>query len=370
MILSKPSLESPTLISIQSLRGIAALLVAWSHISRDFVYKFGVPEFPITYFAPAGVDLFFIISGFVMVYSSERLFGQPAAPVEFFARRLARIVPLYWAVTAVLVWFVMPYASTKAVLGSLFFTPRVPPETPLLGVGWTLVYEMFFYSVFAVALLARRRVAVVAVVSLFLVSFILLGPASDATSTGTAAPLRYSFAFFSDSIVLEFVYGMVIALVFRAGIRLSISATITLLLLAVAWYVAPLPAMPRPFSFGVPAALVVAGMSLSSMPRPRLPVIIATMLFLGDISYALYLTHDLSYTFIEWIADRLAINPVAHTLLYASLMGALALLVASATYLLFERPTTKFLQKRISGIGAPELISERTPRRWTVSWLR
>src|SRR6516165_897039 len=61
MILSKPSLESPTLISIQSLRGIAALLVAWSHISRDFVFKFGVPEFPITYFAPAGVDLFFII---------------------------------------------------------------------------------------------------------------------------------------------------------------------------------------------------------------------------------------------------------------------------------------------------------------------
>jgi peptidoglycan/LPS O-acetylase OafA/YrhL len=45
-----------------------------------------------------------------MVYSSERLFGQPSAPVEFFSRRLARIVPLYWAVTAILVWFVVPWS--------------------------------------------------------------------------------------------------------------------------------------------------------------------------------------------------------------------------------------------------------------------
>jgi exopolysaccharide production protein ExoZ len=357
MILSKRASESPTLISIQALRGMAAISVAWFHLSRDFVFKFGSPDFPLIGFAQAGVDVFFVISGFVMVYSSERLFGQPNAPIEFFARRLARIVPLYWATTAILVWLVMPYASTKAVLGSFFFTPRVPPEAPLIGVGWTLVYEMFFYAVFAVALLAKRRVAVVAVVSLSLVSFTILGPALDATPVGTAAypPPVHSFAYYADPIVLEFVYGMVIALIFRAGIRLPIGATITLLLVAGIWFVAPLPPMPRQFAFGIPAALIVAGMSLSSMPSPRLPAI-AVALFLGDISYALYLTHDLSYTFVAWIAAPLAIDPLAHTWLYASVMGAMALLVASATYLLFERPTTKFLQKRISGLAARERI--------------
>jgi exopolysaccharide production protein ExoZ len=151
MEISRPGRpESSPLVSIQALRAIAALLVFWGHAILTLNPK-EAAEFPRLY-GPFGVDLFFVISGFVMVYSSERLFGRPGAPIKFFARRLARIVPLYWAATAILVWFVVPYASTKAVLGSLFFVPHLPVEAPLLFVGWTLIFEMFFYVVFAIAL--------------------------------------------------------------------------------------------------------------------------------------------------------------------------------------------------------------------------
>jgi peptidoglycan/LPS O-acetylase OafA/YrhL len=119
MEISRPGRpESSPLVSIQALRAIAALLVFWGHAILTLNPK-EAAEFPRLY-GPFGVDLFFVISGFVMVYSSERLFGRPGAPIKFFARRLARIVPLYWAATAILVWFVVPYASTKAVLGSCF----------------------------------------------------------------------------------------------------------------------------------------------------------------------------------------------------------------------------------------------------------
>jgi peptidoglycan/LPS O-acetylase OafA/YrhL len=120
----------------------------WGH-AINAVHLKGEADFPHLY-GPFGVDIFFVISGFVMVYSSERLFGQPGAPITFFARRLARIVPLFWAATTILVWVVVPYASTKAVLGSLFFGPHIPSEAPLLLVGWTLIFEMFFYVVFAI----------------------------------------------------------------------------------------------------------------------------------------------------------------------------------------------------------------------------
>jgi hypothetical protein len=168
-ILQQARPDSSSLVSIQALRAIASLLVFWGHAINAVTSKVAA-EFPHLY-GPFGVDLFFVISGFVMVYSSERLFGQPGAPMTFFARRLARIVPLYWAATAILVWFVVPYASTKAVLGSLFFTPRIPSEAPLLFVGWTLIFEMFFYAVFAIALLAKRRFAVVAGATVVLICF-------------------------------------------------------------------------------------------------------------------------------------------------------------------------------------------------------
>jgi exopolysaccharide production protein ExoZ len=87
--------NSSSLVSIQALRAIAALMVLVGHATTTLIVEQKAASLPNFAVGPFGVDLFFVISGFVMVYSSERLFGEPGASRKFFARRLARIVPLY-----------------------------------------------------------------------------------------------------------------------------------------------------------------------------------------------------------------------------------------------------------------------------------
>ena len=102
--------EQRSLLSIQILRAFAALAVTIEHIAGyEFARKYGLPDaLPHFTFGAAGVDLFFVISGFVMVYSSDGYFGRPKAPQEFFVRRLARVLPLYWVTTSIILAPVAP----------------------------------------------------------------------------------------------------------------------------------------------------------------------------------------------------------------------------------------------------------------------
>jgi hypothetical protein len=103
----------------------------------------------------------------------------------------------------------------------LFFSPHIPSEAPLLFIGWTLIFEMFFYTVFAIALLAKRRFVVVAGVSVSLIFFsVIFGP--DTPGLWVHPPSASGLTYLADPVIIEFVFGMMIALVYRAGSRLSI----------------------------------------------------------------------------------------------------------------------------------------------------
>ena len=111
---------SPTLKSIQVLRAVAAIAVLTLHAANEKVSFLGGDPAPFKNFVlgAAGVDLFFVISGFVMVYSSESLFGRADGPLSFFLRRLARIAPLYWAVTIAIILYI--YAAHGATLWTIY----------------------------------------------------------------------------------------------------------------------------------------------------------------------------------------------------------------------------------------------------------
>jgi exopolysaccharide production protein ExoZ len=99
-------MERDSLLSIQILRAVAALAVCGVHFDQMTLMLAGHSNDPIPlYPLAAGVDLFFVISGFVMVYSSEPLFGRSGSPKEFLVRRLARIVPLYWLTMTIGIWW-------------------------------------------------------------------------------------------------------------------------------------------------------------------------------------------------------------------------------------------------------------------------
>src|SRR5438270_5929207 len=88
------------IVAIQILRGLAALGVVFYHFQLDLQRHLRVTDFvPNLLWGSCGVDLFFVISGFVMVYASARLFGAQGGPGQFLLRRAIRIVPLYWGVT-------------------------------------------------------------------------------------------------------------------------------------------------------------------------------------------------------------------------------------------------------------------------------
>ena len=157
-----------SLQGLQVLRAVAALGVVFHHLPIFLEGKLGLTGVvPPLLLGAAGVDLFFVISGFIMVYSSEPLFGRPHAPRVFLLRRLSRIVPLYWAATSFLlgylllvgVAFVRVNLPWDVILTSYAFIPfprRDGLMMPVLNVGWTLNYEMFFYLVFAAAILLPR----------------------------------------------------------------------------------------------------------------------------------------------------------------------------------------------------------------------
>jgi exopolysaccharide production protein ExoZ len=344
--------------SIQVLRALAALAVIYTHIRYDFSVKFAVADFPPHIgLLDTGVDMFFVISGFVMVYASERLFQRRGGPHEFLARRILRIVPLYWATSlAALAYILVRQRASDLVPSAVFykwaaasflFLPyaRTNGElSPLNGVGWTLNYEMLFYAVFAIAVCLSRRGAVAAIALLF-AAMVLVGL--------RFGPLPNPFAFWCEPLILEFVLGMLVAVALREGWRLPPWLAHGIILAGLAIFLLEehfAPATSRVLAWGLPSALVVAGLTLNAGSRGvRHPGLLArTFGFLGAASYAIYLVHPFALAAPRLLHFGLAgdgITPPAQPWLYASLQLVAAVAAGVIVHLGVERPVTRALRR-------------------------
>jgi len=348
--------DAGSLLSIQVLRAIAASAVILPHINREFALKLGLPDaLPLETFkvGNVGVDLFFVISGFIMVYVAEPLFGRREAPLNFFLRRCARIIPLYWASSALLLAYVLLHyrdlaaanMSVPAVVASFAFLPYANPDgsvVPINGIGWTLNYEMFFYFVFALSLLASRRAAVLVITILFCA----LAVASQLFA------LPQPLAYWADPIILEFVFGMWVALALRKGLGVPIWGTYGLVVVGAGAILGGIfwgfEAVPRVLGRGLPAALIVAGIVLSSASAST-ALGWRALGFVGDASYALYLTHPMALTLPRLLFPGL-IDAAAYPWAYAALLVTVALAAAIVVYVLYEKPATRALQTGIAAV--------------------
>lgn len=360
---------------LQILRAVAALTVAFGHAQHDAkvqALKLGI-GFERIYTLPwgAGVDLFFVISGFIMVYASERLFGQPGAAGDFFGRRLARIVPLYWLfLSAYLVLILQAaWAGTRElpgptdVIASYAFFPTDPfgdgIPRPLLTLGWTLNYEMFFYAIFAMFIGLRRNRAVLGI-GLVLLGLVALGTVFP--------PSKPALFFWTRPIVLEFGLGMALAVIFRGGITLPPLVRAALVAVALAilivdpmrsgeqdFYWTTPNDVARLLSWGVPAALVVTAAVLGPQGRPS--GLQRAGIALGDASYALYLVHPFAiFGFRKlWLAAGWQAHLGLWPMVFLSL--AISCLAALAAHRIIERPVTDRLQSLLSRRAVPSIAS-------------
>jgi peptidoglycan/LPS O-acetylase OafA/YrhL len=356
------------LLHVQWLRGLAALSVAALHAQHDAA---GLAERLGAGFAPydrvpwaAGVDAFFVISGFIMVHASRRFFEAPGAAGTFLARRAARIVPLYWAVTSLYlgVAFLASGLVNSAVLepwpvaASYLFIPFARPDgsaQPVYSLGWTLNYEMFFYALFALTLAWPLRKAVPGLAAL-MAGLVLLGQ---------LLPLPQPFGFWTDPIILEFVFGLALGLIRAEGIRLSgpVRAALVaagLALLAMNLVPPDGPAgLARPLGWGLPVALLVAAAALGGDRPGPAPRILQLGAALGDASYALYLIHPFVIRALSELAARTDLGAMVGPWGYIFLALAGSVLVALAVHRWFERPLTELARRRLEPVRWPQWSS-------------
>ena len=277
---------------IQAMRFVAAALVLVTHAT--FYYHERIDR-AVEIWRPGGigVPIFFVISGFVMVVASAKLTRDAAGARVFFARRLLRIVPLYWLVTLVKVAIALAAPAVVHhnhfdliyAVKSFLFIPAYNAAGevhPIHGVGWTLLHEMFFYIVFATVMLFHA--SPVRYASLFILLMYGLGL--------LVAPSSAFMEVVTHPINLHFVVGMLLgsaALRDRLQAPAPLALLIALVALALGKLFVPAVMAWVPFDSAV-LLLGCAMMLLASWKPPRL---FNVPVALGDSSYALYLFHPL-----------------------------------------------------------------------------
>lgn len=306
--------------SLQILRFIAATGVAYYHTHSG-------PEF-----GGAGVDIFFVLSGFII---AMLLTKEEKTPWAFFIDRLTRVAPLYWVVTLALYGALVMrpdlFRSTVAVpedlVRSLFFIPYDERRGPLLQVGWTLNYEMLFYGAAFMCLLAGRHVRSIAA------GLVLIYVAAHLT------PLRPAWDnFLTNERLLEFVFGIAVHELVRKGIR----TPLPLIFLPLGFATLILAELADPSAhpllrFGIPSAVIVwSAVTLERFIGPN--PLVALGVLLGDASYALYLTH----TFVITAFARLGLIT---SLAGGAVAVAASIIVSVLVYWLIDRPAVRWSRK-------------------------
>ena len=265
---SRVLVGSGPILSIQYLRAFAALAVVASHAIGFLMGQ-------------AGVDVFFVISGFIMWVTIAR--GQTV--VTFLRNRVIRIAPLYWMATIIMGLY--HHAGGLQIAKSMLFIPYYGQDGqiwPVLVQGWTLNYEMFFYGLIAIILLmpsSRRLPAIITIIALLSLSRLLINTENAVFKT------------YTNSLLFEFCFGIGLAeLWFRRRIPPPAAVVpLALISIVLAFLYLPdtLPTTMRFLVWGIPSALLVtAGLSCEAaglVGRIRL------LLMLGDASYAVYLFH-------------------------------------------------------------------------------
>ncbi len=346
--------------SLQALRFLAALGVVYTHTCHQVMaWDFGgatKPDYLIDIGA-AGVDVFFVLSGFVIARTGP-LANPPPSGRMFFWRRLSRVAPLFWTMSLPIIAMSIPeHAFSWAKMSATFlFWPAAGQKIvlPFLTVGWTLGFEMIFYSAMAFVLvdgrLRRNFIILVAVTAVIVVIRHFSG----------WNPLRI----LGNAIFLEFVFGVLLAFAWpwlrNADLRLGwlllgagLCGFLTDVVLgfgdAVEWQAVLLDtnALHRVFVFGLPAAAIVVGALICD--RVLRGPAIELCSHLGDASYSIYVTHVFSTVVICQLWAKMFDHrwPVAQAI--AMVAGAVGGGVAA--YRLVERPIQRDLKqftKRIS----------------------
>jgi exopolysaccharide production protein ExoZ len=347
---------SETIFGFQILRGIAASMVVAFHIGWMLSVQMGTNAKELISAGATGVDIFFVLSGFIMLHTTRFQFS----PQEFLARRVIRVAPIYWLVTVAhealalsLPRHVFKYRfDLTNFLCALFFIPCYNFEgvvNPPVAQGWTLTYEMFFYVLLAFVSTFFFKIRT-AVLSILFPGLVLCGFIWHSTNA--------VWTTYTDPLLIEFLVGCIIAMLVDSNvIRLGKSAACLIIIggfiLLIACWELNTPPHYRGLLLGLPAGCVVLGTAGAErfFNLRKLRILNA----IGDSSYSLYLTHTFVISAMS-LVFRSKLARAGHGIPVAFITFAICVGLGIIFYRLVERPMTRYLNRRFIG---PRRINPR-----------
>lgn len=350
------------LTSLQVVRGIAALLVVFFHY-RFFLKDNGAmtPDFWERLLSPGiiGVNIFFVLSGFIMICSTNK-YPKGVSSFRLFARnRILRIVPMYYF--GLLVAFFLGGAMStfhypqkiENLISALTFTvydnnisPHYIDDGGMYNVRWTLNYEMYFYFIFAMCMLFRFRLAFLLAWFISLTQIIpaLLGFTPTLSISGYHFD-HASHGFFTNPIALEFVVGVIFGLLYlkiQKNVRKHnylkygfLPAAIFLVTLIYVRIFSPLDILAS-----VIIGFIILSLALYKKVTSKCAI---AFVYLGDISYSLYLLHNPIGSAIFKRVDG-----VEHPYFWFVVAVLVSVVVSHFTYRYIEVALTKFLKSKLA----------------------
>ena len=330
---------------VQVLRGIAACMVVIFHAQGMAINYVGSESFSgriMGNLGAYGVDLFFVISGFIIRYA------QPAAGYSagsFARRRLQRVVPIYWLLTVVmlLAWLALPglyrgaFPELSQIIRSFLFAAFLEGKSPVIYVGWSLEYEMLFYGVTSLLLLAKMNGSLWTVICAGFSALAMVGGLLSLTNIDVSS--YPAVRFFTSSLLLEFALGVLIAEFF-------LKQRIEWLPAAFVVFALVLVAIARPTDravlYGTSSAIVLTiALHAENMRNWKAP---AFLVRLGDASYSIYLVQVFALSATAKLVLRLIPTVSADAFVLA--VAAVSVAAGYAFFIMVESPLTRYLVLR------------------------
>ncbi|SDY51841.1 acyltransferase family protein [Pseudomonas salomonii] len=347
--------------SLQAARGLAALaVIAFHSIFINAKYVTGATWLPDMFvFGQTGVDLFFVISGFVMVLASASKFGFRGEVYNFLKGRFLRIYPVYWIYFfAVLLVFLLKPGMVNSsqggevnIVNSFLLLPDA--NLPLVMVAWSLIHEVWFYLVFAFILLLPRRLVPLAFV-VWLCAIISV----SVLYTGSVNPyLRVIKHEFSVEFILGALAGIFYLKVtggsFKTRLPSALLGGLGLCLVAYEMLWGAIDGADVIQSISLERALIVGGgymlilLALALREFESQWEVPGFLKSLGDMSYSLYLSHILTLSVCGrlWIAFGSAEGGLVASAIFWALSLPVVIVVGYVSYRFVECPLTKYLSQ-------------------------
>jgi peptidoglycan/LPS O-acetylase OafA/YrhL len=325
------------LSNLQAVRALAAISVVLFHFG--LMPATGLP-FRI---GASGVDLFFVLSGFIIAHSSAR------SSRHFLARRLIRVIPAYWIATLIAALFTLQSLDLSAasdwLLQSLFYLPSTEGRPPLIFVAWTLVYELAFYLLYCFALAFGARVAPIVALSVLLMLALVHLP-----GTPGPWPLLLEFAMGIGIYLSVERYTLFLRVPGSAGLVVATIGLVLLLTLpGVAGYNPDdYESVGRVLCWGFPAGIIILG--LVAAEHGGFAVRNKLILLLGAASYSIYLLHPIGIGQLV----QLPANPPPLSWALCLFAVGVTVCVSVAFHLLVETPMLNRLRAFIKHRGPVE----------------